>query len=105
MNSGFYEIILIGIVGIIMIISVIRFIKLFYKNPSRSIQLIRLNKSAGIIFTVLMSANFIFAIGYFFEAIHVIKRFDLIAILIYAIIAAFFFLALSQILSKKSSIK
>lgn len=101
MNSGFYEAVAIGVAGIIILISIIRFVRTFYINPQKAMQLIRLDKRAYLIFTLFLSMNFIFAVGYIFQINSNDNNSDLVAILIYALGTAIFFIALSSVISKK----
>ncbi|EFD92657.1 MAG: hypothetical protein BJBARM5_0615 [Candidatus Parvarchaeum acidophilus ARMAN-5] len=101
MSSGFYEAIAIGVVGIIILISMIRFVRSFYVNPQKAMQLIRLSRKAYLIFTLFLSMNFVFAVGYILQILSEANNYDLVAILIYALGTAIFFTALSSVISKK----
>jgi len=101
MSTGFYEAIVIAFVGLIIAISVIRFTTAFYKNPLRSVQLIRLNKNSITVFIILLAMNFIFFIGYLSELFNFSNNSDLLGILVYALGTSFFFFALTHIISKK----
>ncbi|MEM0142574.1 MAG: hypothetical protein QXL94_01270 [Candidatus Parvarchaeum sp.] len=102
MNSGFYEAVFISFVGISIIVSVTRFILVFYKNPLKAVQLIRLSKSSVNVFVIFLSMNFIFLAGYALQIFYSNNsNSDLIGILIYALGTSFFFFALTSIISKK----
>lgn len=101
MSGGIYDAIIIAVVGLIVLVSILRFIRAFYVNPNRAVQLIRLNKNAYIYFMSFLSMNFIFTLGYVFQIIYIINNSDLIGILIYAIGTSAFFILLTSIISKK----
>ncbi len=104
MSGALYEAFAIIIVGLMILVSVIKFIRAFYSNPQKSIQLIRLNKHVYIAFIMFLSINFVFTLGYLLQIVIKVKNSNLIAILIYAIGISLFFIFLSSIISKKISI-
>lgn len=101
MSSNFYEAIIIVFAGVMITVSVIRFTTAFYKNPSKAVQLIRLNKNSVKVFVMFLLMNFIFLAGYMIQLLNVSDNSDLPAILIYALGTSFFFLGLAGIISKK----
>jgi hypothetical protein len=101
MNSGFYEAIVIGVIGMMITVSVIKFMKVFYSSPLKSVQLIRLNKNSVRVFIIFLSMNFIFLLGYLLQYFNFLDNSDLLAILVYALGTSFFFLSLARILSTK----
>lgn len=101
MSIELYEAITIVVVGILIAVSVIRFTSVFYKNPLKAVQLIRLNKNSVNVFIIFLSMNFVFLIGYIFQFFSSSNTSDLFGILIYALGTSFFFFAITRIISKK----
>ena len=101
MTESLYEAAVIAVVGVIILVSIVRFIKIFYSNSQKGVQLIRLSKNAYIYFIFFLSMNFIFLIGFLLQIFNTVNNSDLIAILIYAIGTSIFFFSLASIISKK----
>ncbi len=91
----------VAVVGVIMTIAVLRFMRRFYEDPARSVQLIRLGKNSISAFVLLLSMNFVFFVGYLFQFLGVSDMSDVFAVLVYALGAAAFLFILTGILSKR----
>ena len=81
-----------------VLFSLLRFTRYFYKNTVVAIYRIKLSKNVVGLFTLLLSANVLLLIFYFFAAGINNVKYGILCVIIYTAIFGFFFLELSYVI-------
>ena len=105
MTGDIYIAIAIIAMSLFMLFSLLRFIRVFYKNPQVSVQRIRLNKNSYLSFSFMLILNLIFTLGFVSDIFFGTQDIDLVAILFYVIGLSIVMLKFSFDISKIYKVK